>query len=56
MDGLTAKNGVMILKKLKNISFRGSQKLFNQQYNLNPNSYSKTETKELGKTLSIIAR
>ncbi len=58
MDGITAKNGVMILKKLKNVAFKGSSnKVFcNQQYNIISNPYHKTEQTETGKKLSVISR
>lgn len=54
MDGKTAKNGVMLLKKMKNIIFRGGN--INTQYNLASNPYKKTEVAEEGKKLSLIAK
>lgn len=56
MDGLTAKNGVMVLRK---VAFRGNTNgngIYNQQYNLISNPYAKHEEFEQGKSLSIIAR
>lgn len=56
MDGLTAKNGTMILRKLKNIAFRGSQNTYNQQYNIVSNPYGKTTEVKTGKALSVISQ
>ena len=57
MDGLTAKNGVMILKHIKNIIFKGAPKkvYYNKQYNFVSNPYVKQETAEEGQKLSFIA-
>lgn len=58
MDGLTAKNGVMILKHIKNIIFKGAPKkvYYNKQYNFASNPYKQHETVEEGQKLSIIAK
>ena len=57
MDGLTSKNGVMILKHLKKMAFRGKNTAFyNQKYNLVSNPYVKEVSAEEGKNLSIIAK
>ena len=58
MDGLTAKNGVMILKKLKNVAFKGSNSkaFYNSQYNIVSNPYQPAKTVEEGKRLSVIAK
>ena len=56
MDGKTSKNGVMILKHLKKIAFRGRKPYYNKQYNIVSNPYTKAESIEEGKNLSIIAR
>ncbi len=53
LDGKTAKNGVMILRKLKNIGFKGS---FNQQYNFTKNAYQVNSAHQKGKQLSLISR
>lgn len=53
MDGLTSKNGVMILKHVKNIAFRGN---INKQYNIVSNPYKSVVPVEEGQKLSIIAR
>lgn len=53
LDGKTAKNGVMILRKLKNIAFKGS---LNQQYNFAQNAYKISEAPQEGQQLSLIAR
>ena len=55
MDGITAKNGVMILKKIKNIAFRGKNP--SSQYNIVSNPYKHNEVPvETGKKLSIISK
>lgn len=58
MDGLTAKNGVMILKHIKKIIFKGAPKkvYYNKQYNFATNPYKQIETAEEGQKLSIIAK
>ncbi len=57
MDGLTSKNGVMILKHLKKMAFRGKNTAFyNQKYNLVSNPYVKEVPAAEGKKLSIIAK
>lgn len=55
MDGMTAKNGVMILKKIKNIIFKGHQNKYSQ-YNFVSNPYMHNEPVVEGQNLSIIAR
>ena len=57
MDGLTAKNGVMILKRFIP-SFRGHSNagFCNNKYYFCSNPYKKQELKEEGKKLSIISR
>ena len=52
LDGLTAKNGVMILKK---IAFKG-RPYYNKQFHLAPQTYRNSETVEEGKKLSIVAK
>lgn len=55
MSGKTAKNGVMILKHIKNVIFRGSNtKTYNSQLVSNP--YKKIELPEEGQKLSIVAK
>ena len=55
MDGITAKNGVMILKKIKNIAFRGKNS--GSQYNIISNLYKHNEVPvETGMKLSIISK
>ena len=57
MDGQTSKNGVMILKKLRKIAFKGSQGFYNNQYNImSSNSYSKIRNAEQGKNLSLVSK
>ena len=53
LDGKTAKNGVMILKK---IAFRGKQPVYNKKFNLVSNPYQKAETVDEGQKLSILAK
>ena len=53
LDGKTAKNGVMILRKLRNIGFKGS---YNQQYNFTKNAYKVNSMHQEGKQLSLISR
>jgi len=48
LDGLTAKNGVMILKKVKNVAFRGSQ------YSFATNPYKLNEETVQGEKLSLL--
>ena len=57
MDSMTSKNGVMILKRIKNIIFRGVPKkvYYNKQYNFASNPYKQIEQSAEGKKLSIIA-
>ncbi len=55
MDGMTAKNGVMILKKIKNIIFKGHQNKYSQ-YNFVSNPYKHSEHVEEGQKLSIVAK
>jgi len=56
LDGLTAKNGVMVLRK----AFRGRpaapQSFYNEQYNFVSEPYKKADNVKQGKQLSIIAR
>ena len=58
MDGLTSKNGVMILRHLKKVAFKGKQHktYFNPQYNFASNPYQKAETVEEGQKLSIVSK
>ncbi len=58
MDGLTSKNGVMILKHIKKIVFKGKQhkEYFNPQYNFTSNPYKQKEIPVEGEKLSIIAK
>lgn len=57
MDSMTSKNGVMILKRIKNIIFRGAPKkvYYNKQYNFASNPYKQIEQSAEGEKLSIIA-
>ena len=55
LDGLTTRNGVMVLRKLKNIAFKG--KILNKQYNIGVSkTYQKPEITENGNNLSVIAK
>ena len=58
MDGLTSKNGVMILRHLKKVAFKGKQHktYFNPQYNFVSKPYQKSETVEEGQKLSIVSK
>ena len=58
MDGLTSKNGVMILRHLKKVAFKGKQHktYFNPQYNFASNPYKKAEAVEEGQKLSIVSK
>lgn len=59
MDGLTSKNGVMILKHIKNIIFKGAPKkkvYYNAQYNFVSNPYKAKDDVVSGEKLSIVAR
>ena len=55
MDGKTAKNGVMILRKIKNIIFKGHQNKYSQ-YNFVSNPYKHNEPADEGRNLSIISK
>ena len=55
MDGMTAKNGVMILKKIKNIIFKGHQNKYSQ-CNFVSNPYKHSEPAVEGQNLSIISK
>ena len=54
MNNDTAKNGVMILKKVSKTAFKG--KNLNSQYNFVSNPYAKNKNAELGHNLSIVSR
>ena len=60
LNGVTAKNGVMVLKHVKHatqrIAFKGSHTGFNKQYNIVSNPYQKSESKIEGQKLSVIAK
>ena len=58
MDGLTSKNGVMILRHLKKVAFKGKQHktYFNTQYNFASKPYQKAEAVEKGQKLSILSK
>ncbi len=57
MNGKTAKNGVMILKHIKNVIFRGSNtKAYNTQFKYASNPYKKMEQPEEGQKLSIVSK
>ena len=58
MDGITSKNGVMILRNLaRKIAFRGKQQAFyNEKFNIVSNPYKKQHDVESGKQLSLISR
>ena len=53
VNGKTAKNGVMFLKKL--FTFKGNPNRINQQYNIVSNPYAQAEPVENGKQLSILS-
>ena len=54
LDGLTSKNGVMVLKKL---AFRGNSKPYlNTRYNIVSNPYKHQNISEVGKNLSLISK
>lgn len=57
MDGKTSKNGVMILKHIKNVIFKGAPKkkvYYNKQYNFVSNPYKHYESAKKGQRFSII--
>lgn len=57
MDGMTSKNGVMILKSIaKKLSFKGKQPYYNKQYNIVSNPYGQKDLPQEGQKLSIISR
>ena len=59
MDGKTSKNGVMILKHIKNVIFKGAPKkkvYYNAQYNFVSNPYKQPEQTIEGEKLSILAK
>ena len=57
MNGKTSKNGVMILKHIKNVIFRGSNtKAYNAQFKYASNPYKNVEQPEEGQKLSIISK
>ena len=58
MDSKTSKNGVMILKHIKKIIFKGGPKkvYYNKQYNFATNPYQQHEANIEGQKLSIIAK
>lgn len=59
MDGKTSKNGVMILKHIKKVIFKGAPKkkvYYNKQYNFASNPYKQPEQTIEGEKLSILAK
>lgn len=57
MNGKTSKNGVMILKHIKNVIFRGSNtKAYNTQFKYASNPYKNIEQPEEGQKLSIVSK
>ena len=59
MDGLSSKNGVMILKKIRKIAFKGSVKnnFYNRQYNImSSNPYHVESQKEEGLNLKVLSK
>ncbi len=59
MDGKTAKNGVMILKHIKKVIFKGAPKkkvYYNKQYNFASYPYKQLEQTIQGEKLSILAK
>ena len=60
LNGITAKNGAMVLKHVsksaKRIAFRGSSQTLNKQYNIVSNPYGKIEAPINGKKLSVVSR
>lgn len=59
MDGKTAKNGVMILKHIKKVIFKGAPKkkvYYNKQYNFASYPYKQPEQTIQGEKLSILAK
>ena len=58
MSGKTAKYGVMTLRRLKNVVFRGGSKhsLYSKQFNIVSNPYKQNKTDINGNKLSIIAK
>ena len=59
MDGKTSKNGVMILKHIKKVIFKGAPRkkvYYNAQYNFVSNPYKQPEKTMEGEKLSILAK
>ncbi len=60
LDGLTAKNGAMVLKHVsgfgKKVVFRGSSQTINKQYKIVSNPYQKFEAPVEGEKLSLISK
>ena len=60
LNGITAKNGAMVLKHVsksaKRIAFRGSSQTLNKQYNIVSNPYGKIEATINGKKLLIVSK
>ncbi len=57
MDGKTSKNGVMILKHIKKVIFKGAPKkkvYYNKQYNFASNPYKQTKQIKKGERLSLV--
>ena len=54
MDSTTAKNGVMLLKKIKNIVFKGNN--IYSQYNISSQAYKAFEEPQKGQQLSMISK
>lgn len=60
LNGLTARNGAMVLKHVskagRRVVFRGSSQTLNKRYNLVSNPYSKIEAPVEGEKLSLISK
>ena len=59
LDGKTAKDGVMVLKKvIKKIGFRGknNNQFYNEKFNIVSNPYKQKELTETGKNLSLVSK
>ena len=61
LNGLTAKNGTMVLKYVKDagkqLVFKGNSDLFSKQYNIAPKScYQKPDATNQGELLSLLVK
>ena len=56
LDGLTAKNGVMVLRKFLSFKGRQTNPIYNNKYNFTSNAYTQKKNNDIGKNLCILSK